>query len=162
MMKADDIMYRRYENSAEAINNRPKAPSPKGAAARTDGGSQTPALTNPLTAPHHRHREYTRRDREHTHHHNEHGHAHNREHKHHHHEPPKDNKNPIFSFIPTSIYDPDTRKILGFLSAEDLLIIAMILMFLDSEEEGDNLMVYALLYVLASDWIDMDFVKNFL
>ena len=39
------------------------------------------------------------------------------------------------------------------------MLIAMILMFLDSEEEGDNLMVYALLYVLASDWIDIDFKK---
>ena len=41
------------------------------------------------------------------------------------------------------------------------MIIALILMFLDSEEDGDNLMVYALIYVLASEWIDFDFGKFF-
>ena len=42
-------------------------------------------------------------------------------------------------------------------------MIAMILLFLDSEEDGDNLMVYALLYVLASEWVDMgDLLKGFL
>ena len=75
---------------------------------------------------------------------------------------PKHNKNPIFSFIPSSLYNPENGKILGFLTAEDLLIIALIIMFLDSDEEGDNLMVYALLYVLASEWLDLDFFKKFL
>ena len=71
----------------------------------------------------------------------------------------KQKNNPLLSFIPSSVYNPENGKILGFLSAEDLLLIAMILMFLDSEEDGDNLMVYALLYVLASEWIDIDFSK---
>jgi len=87
----------------------------------------------------------------HNHRHNVHNHSRRHEHK----EPPKQNKNPLLSFIPSSIYNQENGKILGFLSAEDLLLIAMILIFLDSDEEGDNLMVYALLYVLASEWIDI-------
>jgi len=86
----------------------------------------------------------------------EHEHEHGNNHEREHLPPPKNNKNPILSFIPTSVYNPENGKILGFLSAEDLLLIAMILIFLDSEEDGDNLMVYALLYVLASEWIDLE------
>lgn len=119
----------------------------------------------------HRHNEHNHRDNhnnDRSFEHNRHAHSRHNEHEHHNHRhnecheqqlPPKSGKNPLLGFIPTSIYNPETGKILGFLSAEDLLLVAMILMFLDSEEEGDNLMVYALLYVLASEWIDIDFMK---
>jgi len=116
---------------------------------------------------HHPHREHERHSHSHNHHerhehhnHSHHSHENHNEHNEHKHESPKKNKNPILGFIPTSVYNPEDGKILGFLTAEDLLLIAMILMFLDSEEEGDNLMVYALLYVLASEWVDIgDFFK---
>ena len=114
---------------------------------------------------HHRRDEHDRSHHQHHNHHNDHSHSrheHHSQHNEHNQHTPKKSKNPILGFIPTSIYNPEDGKILGFLTAEDLLLIAMILMFLDSEEEGDNLMVYALLYVLASEWIDMDFFKKFI
>lgn len=58
-------------------------------------------------------------------------------------------------FLPTSIYNPDTKKILGILSAEDLLLVALIFLFLDSDNEDSNLMVLALAFVLLSDYIDL-------
>ena len=72
---------------------------------------------------------------------------------------PNGGKNPLLSFIPSSVYNPDNKKIFGFLTADDLLIVALIIMFLDSDEEGDNLMVYALLFVLISGWFDFDLSK---
>ncbi len=61
----------------------------------------------------------------------------------------------IGKLLPTSVYNPETRKILGFLSAEDLLLVALIFLFLDSDEEGSNLTVLALAFVLLSDYIDL-------
>lgn len=60
-------------------------------------------------------------------------------------------------FIPQSVYNPETGKVLGFMSAEDLLIAALIILIIDSsDEETDNTMlVYALIYILISDHIDL-------
>ncbi len=66
----------------------------------------------------------------------------------------------LTGLIPQSLYNPETGKVLGFLSAEDLLLVALILMILDGgdEQEGDNvLLVYALLYILISEHIDLPF-----
>lgn len=62
-------------------------------------------------------------------------------------------------FIPQSVYNPETGKVLGFMSAEDLLIAALIILIIDSsDEETDNTMlVYALIYILISDHIDLPF-----
>ena len=73
-------------------------------------------------------------------------------------EQPKRNKsNPILGFIPRSIYNPDTGKILGILSADDLLIIALIILLIDNEDECEDnkLLIYALVYILISDYIDI-------
>ena len=111
----------------------------------------------------HRHNHEHSRGHHHEHNHHEHCHDNRRDECRDHHKPRKKDKNPILGFIPTSIYNPEDGKILGFLSVEDLILIALILMFLDSDEEGDNLMVYALIYVLASDWFDMEgFLGKFL
>lgn len=66
---------------------------------------------------------------------------------------------PLTKLIPQSIYNPDTGKILGFLSAEDLLIAALILLLIDSgDEESDNsMLIYALLYILISEHIELPF-----
>ena len=60
-------------------------------------------------------------------------------------------------FIPHSVYNPETGQGLGFMSAEDLLIAALIILIIDSsDEETDNTMlVYALIYILISDHIDL-------
>lgn len=62
-------------------------------------------------------------------------------------------KNPL-KFLPKEIYNPKTHKFFGKLSGEDILIIGLILMVLDSGCDDDMLLVLALLYILLSDWID--------
>ncbi len=57
--------------------------------------------------------------------------------------------------LPSSLYNIETKKIFGFLSAEDLLLVALIFLFLDSDEEGSGLMVLALAFVLLSDFVDL-------
>lgn len=66
-------------------------------------------------------------------------------------------QNPILGFIPSSIYNPETKKVLGLLSAEDLLLAAMIFLLLENEENDDPMLVYALIYILISDYIDLPF-----
>ena len=63
----------------------------------------------------------------------------------------------LLKFIPQSIYDPETGKVLSFLSAEDLLLAALILVLLDNkcEDEDNSMLIYALLYILLSDHIDL-------
>lgn len=60
----------------------------------------------------------------------------------------------MLNMLPKNIYNPETGKILGFLSAEDLLLIALIFLFLEDSSEDNPLMVLALVYVLLSDYID--------
>lgn len=62
---------------------------------------------------------------------------------------------PLFGLIPPSLYNPETKKVLGFLSAEDLLLIALIFLFLDNEDNDDPMIIYALLYILLSDYVDL-------
>ena len=59
------------------------------------------------------------------------------------------------SFIPKNIYNPETKKILGFLDAEDLLIIALIFLFMENSDEDNSLMIPLLIYVLVSEHIDL-------
>ncbi|MDO5310871.1 MAG: hypothetical protein Q4E94_03085 [Clostridia bacterium] len=63
----------------------------------------------------------------------------------------------LLKFIPQSIYDPETGKVLGFMSAEDLLLAALILVLLDNkcEDEDNSMLIYALLYILLSDHINL-------
>lgn len=61
---------------------------------------------------------------------------------------------PLLGLIPHHIYNPDTKKILGVLSSEDLLLIALIFLFLESSEDDNPLMVLALVYVLLGEYID--------
>ncbi|MBQ7959818.1 MAG: hypothetical protein IJ285_01200 [Clostridia bacterium] len=61
----------------------------------------------------------------------------------------------LHGFLPHGLYNPETKKILGFLTAEDLLLIALIFLFLE-DNEGDNpLLVLALLYLLVSEYFDL-------
>lgn len=61
----------------------------------------------------------------------------------------------LHHFLPTSIYNPKTQKILGILSSEDLLLIALIFLFMENDESDNQLIVLALIYVLLSDFIDL-------
>ena len=68
---------------------------------------------------------------------------------------PFSGRDTILGLLPPSLYNPQTKKILGFLSAEDLLLAALIFLMLDSGREEDSIMVYVLLYLLLSDYIDL-------
>ncbi len=65
--------------------------------------------------------------------------------------------NPVLNMIPPALYNRETGKVLGFLSAEDLLIVALIFLLLESKEAEDSLLVYLLLYILISDYIELPF-----
>ena len=78
------------------------------------------------------------------------------------HTPPPANKvrfdkSSLLGFVPSSLYNPETKKVLGRFSAEDLLLTAMILVLLDSDCSDDTLLVIALVYILLSDYIDLPF-----
>lgn len=67
------------------------------------------------------------------------------------------NGNPILSMLPEALYNRETKKILGVISAEDLLLAALIFLLLDSQEGENSVLVYLLLYILLSDYIDLPF-----
>lgn len=66
-------------------------------------------------------------------------------------------ESPILRFLPPVFYNSETKKVLGMFSAEDLLLVALIFLLLDSKETEDSVLVYLLLYVLLSDYIDLPF-----
>lgn len=72
-------------------------------------------------------------------------------------QPPKSRKNPILGMIPPALYNPETKKVLGVLSAEDLLLAGLIFLLLENEELEDPMILYALLYILISDYIELPF-----
>ncbi len=74
--------------------------------------------------------------------------------------PAEKKAHPITKIIPQSIYNSETGKIFGLLAPDDLLIIALILLLIDSgdEEEDNSLLIYALLYILIAEHIDLPFL----
>lgn len=67
----------------------------------------------------------------------------------------KRHKNFLLDFLPPAIYNPETQKILGVIGAEDLLLLALIFVLSESERSDSRLLVYALLYILVSDYIEL-------
>lgn len=59
------------------------------------------------------------------------------------------------NILPPTVYNPNTKKIFGVFSAEDLLLVALIFLFLDNDEEDNTIMIIALIFVLISDYIDL-------
>ena len=57
--------------------------------------------------------------------------------------------------LPSGIYDSESKKLFGFLAAEDLLLVALIFLMLEKDGEDNVLIVLALIYVLLSDYIDL-------
>lgn len=68
--------------------------------------------------------------------------------------PSSSGKNPIFGFIPPSVYNPETKKVFGFLKAEDILLVGLILLLLESDNNDEPMLIYILLFVLLADYID--------
>ena len=58
-------------------------------------------------------------------------------------------------FLPSALYDPNSKKLFGFLKSEDLLLIALIFLLLEKDGDDNLLMILALGYVLLSDYIDL-------
>lgn len=57
--------------------------------------------------------------------------------------------------LPSALYDSDSKKLFGFLAAEDLLLVALIFLLLEKDGEDNLLMIIALAYVLISDYIEL-------
>lgn len=66
-------------------------------------------------------------------------------------------ENPILRLLPPAVYNAETKKVLGMFSPEDLLLAALIFLLLDSKEKEDSILIYLLVYVLISDYIDLPF-----
>ena len=60
-------------------------------------------------------------------------------------------------FIPSSLYNSQTGKVLGVLSTDDLFLIALILLLLDNDDEDNSMLIIALIYILLSEHIDLPF-----
>lgn len=54
----------------------------------------------------------------------------------------------IMNFIPPGVYNRETKKLFGFITAEDLLLAALILMLADSDDNEDTALLIALVYIL--------------
>lgn len=61
----------------------------------------------------------------------------------------------LHGILPTSVYNPESKKIFGIFSAEDLLLVALIFLCAESDEEDNSIMILALLYILVSDYIEL-------
>lgn len=69
----------------------------------------------------------------------------------------KTTENPFLKFIPQSIYNQQTGKVLGILNTDDLFLIALILLLLDNDDEDNSMLIIALIYILLSEHIDLPF-----
>ncbi len=61
--------------------------------------------------------------------------------------------NPL-TFLPHEIYDPKTHKFFGIITAEDILLIGLMLLVLDSDCDDKIFLAVALGYILLSDYFD--------
>lgn len=61
----------------------------------------------------------------------------------------------LHGILPGSVYNPDSKKIFGMFSAEDLLLVALIFLCAESDEEDNSMMILALFYILLSDYIEL-------
>ena len=62
--------------------------------------------------------------------------------------------NILEKFLPESLYNPESKKLFGLITAEDLLLIALIFILLDSDREDSGLLCLAILYLLISDHLN--------
>lgn len=72
--------------------------------------------------------------------------------------PPAEAKNLsalLQKLIPSSVYNPKSKKLFGLFSAEDLLLVALIFLCAESEDEDNSLMILALVYIFASEYISL-------
>ena len=56
----------------------------------------------------------------------------------------------ILNLLPNELYNRKTKKILGLLTAEDLLLAALILLIADSDDQDSKALIFALIYIMAS------------
>lgn len=62
--------------------------------------------------------------------------------------------NSVLKLLPNSLYDSKSKKLFGIMGSEDLLLIMLIFLLIENED-GDNYLIYALLYLLVSDYVDI-------
>ncbi len=65
--------------------------------------------------------------------------------------------NSFTKYIPQTLYNSQTGKVLGILSTDDLFLIALIFLLLDGDDEDNSMLIIALIYILLSEHIDLPF-----
>ncbi len=65
----------------------------------------------------------------------------------------------LTKLIPQSLYNPQTGKVFGVLNTDDLFLVALIILLIDSgdEDEDNSMLIYALIYILISEHLDLPF-----
>lgn len=56
--------------------------------------------------------------------------------------------NSLLNFIPNGVYNRETKKLFNLFTAEDLLLVSLILMLADSDDNDDTALLIALVYIL--------------
>lgn len=66
---------------------------------------------------------------------------------------------PLLNLIPRSMYNPENGKVFGIFSVDDLLIAALVLVLIDggNDCEENNCLIYALIYILLSEHLELPF-----
>ena len=66
--------------------------------------------------------------------------------------PPKESGflDSLLSLVPNELYNRNTKKILGLLTPEDLLLAALILLIADSDDQDSKALIFALIYIMIS------------
>ena len=57
--------------------------------------------------------------------------------------------------LPDAVYNKQTKKFFGIIGAEDLLLLALVFLFMEKDDEENSILVLALLFILVSDYIDL-------
>ncbi len=61
----------------------------------------------------------------------------------------------LYGLLPSSVYNPETKKVFGLLETEDMLLVLLILLLAENKEENQTMLMLALAYLLLSDYIDL-------
>lgn len=61
----------------------------------------------------------------------------------------------LYGLLPSSVYNPETKKVFGLLETEDMLLVLLILLLAENKEENQTMLMLALAYLLLSEYIDL-------
>lgn len=63
--------------------------------------------------------------------------------------------NSFLDMLPSSVYNKESKKFFSIIGLEDLLLIVLIFLLTENGDGEESLLIYALLYLLISDYVDI-------